>query len=161
MGKATGTFGGLTITIGPVETHYGWLEVYVEGGGQGQKLASWFDDSPEKKDCWVACPMSFFMGLFGMFLAIAVIILGLKRIKDETDSAKLARVQFVVSTVCMVCGVIILLAFGVGCYNTVDVSGGALLGMEKSLGGGYITAILATFLSIPMMILDFMTWKQK
>jgi len=115
------------------------------------------------KKCSKACPASFFFALLGLLLAIVAFSMGATRIQSDESNPAL---QLMISTLCTLCGVLVLLVFGLGCYNTISdenvgFNAGEVLGltMEKSIGGGYIVAIIATGLSMVMMVVDLVNWK--
>ena len=61
-------------------------------------------------------------------------------------------------TLCTLCGVIVLLSFGLGCYRNVTAEGAGVSEdmFEANIGGGFIVAIIATCVSMVMQVLVFM-----
>lgn len=180
-GISTGIFGGTkyTINIGDAkaEMRFGWLEVYATLDGKAMNIngldggsATWFSYDEEEwghsksgdkvKDMWKgcsqACPVSFFVSFLGFLLASGNWVMGAKRNKN---SGKLALGHLVSAALCTLCGVTTLLAFSLGCYRKVTAEGAGVSTevFERSIGGGFVAAIIATFLSAIMTVLVFLS----
>jgi len=181
QGDAAGTFGGAAVKVpahGLIleqKFKFGWLGLHstfdgnvVESNPFHKGKASWLSYNEKEwglpwKKCSKACPASFFFALLGLLLAIVAFSMGATRIQSDESNPAL---QLMISTLCTLCGVLVLLVFGLGCYNTISdenvgFKAGEVLGltMEKSIGGGYIVAIIATGLSMVMMAVDLVNWK--
>lgn len=186
--KTTAQYSGVfAVDIADMEakTSFGWIGLYatldgkgVNGNGFNDGSATWFSYDEEKwghsesddkvkemwKGCSRTCPLSFFSALLGLLLSGAFLTL-LWEEQIGGDSAKLAQrkdlwakwVPFWI-TLCMLCGVTIVLAFGLGCYRNVTAEGAGVPEdmFEANMGGGFIVAIIATCLSIVMTVLVFM-----
>lgn len=154
----------------------------VNGNGFDHESATWFSldsqirvlptSDAKTKDMWNrcsrACPFSFFLAMLGLLLSSAIFLLlldeqiGTKI--DSGDTVKLARRKDLwtnkvplVIILCEVSGVGVLLSFYLGCYHNVTFEkvGVPEEFFERSLGGGFIVALIATCFTSDMLILVF------
>lgn len=156
----------------------------VSENGLNDGSASWFSYNEEKwglsksdsktKDMWKgcsrSCPSSFLFAVLGLVLSSAIFTFQKEEVcgaeRNNGNSAKLARRTnlkanwipfFLLATLCTLCGVAVVLVFGLGCYRhvTAEAVGVSEDVFEVSIGGGFVVAIIATCLSMVMMVLVF------
>jgi len=145
--------------------------------------ATWFSYDEEKwglsksddkvkdmfKGCSQACPASFFLALLGLMLSSAVFSLlfeehsRTKAINGESENFVLRMDLWPIwiplcSVLCTLCGVLVLLSFGLGCYRniTAEAVEGSEDVFEVNVGGGFLVAVIATFESMVMTVLVFL-----
>jgi len=181
-GWTSNIFGGVTYTINTnvtdvkASTRFGWIGVFVTlddklvnndvfNGGS----ATWFSYAEEEwghskaddkvKDMWRSCsrscPLSFFSALLALLLSSATGNIAICRVGYAIQEGPMLAS----AALCTVCGMISLLSFGVGCYGKVTAEGVGVPEdlFEKSIGGGFIVAMIATCSSMVMTVLVLVT----
>jgi len=181
QGKPTHIFGGATVTVHPhglileQKFQFGWLGLYSKIDGKESNRAPFDDGHASWRDykekewrlpfdkCSKACPTSGFFALVGLLLAVFEFGCGCKRMRNENKNTCKSCCWLLISALCTACGVLVVLVFWLGCYKTLEeedvgLKAGQMLGItfEKKLRGGFIAAILATFLSMFMTVFELL-----